>query len=277
MPCGEVNFSSRVHLASDPESTRFALGGVHLHPAEGCVIAAATDTRILAITRQDGYVSEECIIPKDAAIVKSNEKHCSVHISDTKCERHATDRKNSKSVTTFPLVEGRFPDYIRCVPFDVRQYARVHLNKKYLCTLLEALVNPTLPESGNITLFLNPEDKDITTAVVVVMDGNVGLIMPNTCDDNAQVETFVNIMALARSKPQEHSKTPTSTSHVSISADTPEAEPVAVVSPEVADAFDMHGLPNTIVQEPKPLPDTGADEVEESHSMTVEEVLALLA
>lgn len=61
-----------------------------------------------------------------------------------------------------------------------------------------------------------------------------------------------------------------------VSTPNVETAPVAVVSPEVADAFDMHNLPNTIVQEPEPLPDTGAD-AEPCTSMTVEEVLALLS
>lgn len=109
----------------------------------------------------------------------------------------------------------------------------------------------------------------------VLVDNSVGAIMPFDPDSqsiirhNRLVKQYREYFAAAvegRLVNPDHFSDPPAV-----------AEPVAVVSPEVADAFDMHGLPNTIVQEPEPLPDTGADEVEESRSMTVEEVLALLA
>lgn len=110
MQC-KVEFTARVDRAVDPEGSRYALSGVQVTPdADGRVFCAATNSRILTITRQAGKTDETCILPGSLVAGKAGERNAVVEFDDTaKHWKRTALVKGSQVSRIESIVEGRFP------------------------------------------------------------------------------------------------------------------------------------------------------------------------
>jgi DNA polymerase-3 subunit beta len=113
----------RTIFATDPESTRYALGGVLIELTPERATLAATDSRRLAVmhisARSQGKAPEggtQPIIPaKGMQLIEKSlgendeEVHLAVHANDVVL-------RSGKTVISTQLVQGRFPDYRKVIP-----------------------------------------------------------------------------------------------------------------------------------------------------------------
>lgn len=113
----------RTIFATDPESTRYALGGVLIELSPEKATLAATDSRRLAVMQISARVHGaepaaplQPIIPaKGMQLIEKSlgdgddEIHLAVHANDVVL-------RSGKTVISTQLVQGRFPDYRKVIP-----------------------------------------------------------------------------------------------------------------------------------------------------------------
>jgi DNA polymerase III subunit beta len=110
------------YFATDPDSTRFALGGVMLEVTDGNLLAVGTDGRRLSVARTkiSDYVGP--LTTSGKTIVPKHFVASLIHAIDTSetCTIIADDSnflvKNDGIVFTARLIEGRFPNWNNVVP-----------------------------------------------------------------------------------------------------------------------------------------------------------------
>ena len=113
----------RTIFATDPESTRYALGGVLLELTPERATLVATDSRRLAVmhigcrvqgTAPDG--GSQPIIPKKG--MDLIEKSLADDVEEIHLAVHANDAvlRCGQTVVSTQLVQGRFPDYRKVIP-----------------------------------------------------------------------------------------------------------------------------------------------------------------
>lgn len=173
-----------MHLATDAESKRYAIGGVAVEPLpDGQVVCAATNSRILAVVKEEGTATEPHIIHGSAFKAKKGQ---SLHVvKNGQAERHSWTEKRGvmtdKTVSVLPEVEGRFPRFRDVLP-NIDGHFAVTIDARYLLDLAAAIGRSD--EITGITLFVPIDGDDPTEASdhggigCVVQGGGIGAIMP---------------------------------------------------------------------------------------------------
>ena len=198
-----VEFSPKypLHLATDTESTRYALAGVQIEPCvlrdggkpHNGIVCAATNGRILAVVRQEGECAETVIAPGDC--FKAN-KGQEVNIAKNgRWEKSAWKMKRGQrtDMTTNVLseVEGRFPRYRDILPnIEIGRTLSVSLDPRQLLDLATA-IRRVDGDTHAVTLIIpvhhqQDADGDLPMAMeaacegiaCVVDGGGVGVLMP---------------------------------------------------------------------------------------------------
>lgn len=193
-----------LHLATDPSSTRYALGGVLIEPHDDTdVVCAATNGRILAVVKEEGTCKEPVIAPGDCFKAKKGETLDVVKNGRWEKSSFKLKRGVKESLTTAVLadVEGLFPRYRDVLPNI--EYARtlaVSLDPQLLLDLANALgrrESADIHDSNRaitllIPVFTKPDDEagmpdvmeaDIAGIACVVLDGGIGVLMPCSASD----------------------------------------------------------------------------------------------
>jgi hypothetical protein len=274
-----VSFATLLAKVVDAGSTRYALSGAHVVPHAEFpdeAFAAATNTKVLVISKLKGVVTGTHLVPHTALPQTAAECGCETVLNGERYEFTKQTRKGPEMRFEKEL-EGRFPAVENVLPqLGCAEYERlvaVTLDPQLLLNLALALgVND---EASGITLLLPvqlTEDGELSATqrcgspVACVANGNIGLIMPMSPDSPAEheraVETYESVRQsyVTALEVSRHSTDSNKAGHdldaivMAVAADViaskPALEsPVAVVSQDVADAFDMHELPHTEVLE----------------------------
>ncbi|MEZ6123177.1 MAG: DNA polymerase III subunit beta [Planctomycetaceae bacterium] len=113
----------RTTFATDPESTRYALGGLLLEFDEGRVTVAATDSRRLAVAtalcEKEGNPKapeKTTVIPTRAMSLLERSIDPSSEFVDIAVRENEVLMRSGRSVIYSRLVEGRFPKYRDVIP-----------------------------------------------------------------------------------------------------------------------------------------------------------------
>lgn len=115
----------RTAFATDPESSRYALGGVCFHWHDGAFTAVATNGRMLSIHTLDATVIEHVEGEEFAAIIPESALRLAIGVIDqVACDkmRMTIQPRDGLLLTigsaavTCHLLEGRFPQWWQCRP-----------------------------------------------------------------------------------------------------------------------------------------------------------------
>jgi DNA polymerase III subunit beta len=113
----------RTLFATDPESTRYALGGLLLEIADGTITAAATDSRRLAVataacsTEGDPKTPEKAtVIPTRAMSLLERTITGDTEFVDLALRENDVLMRSGNCIVYSRLVEGRFPRYRDVIP-----------------------------------------------------------------------------------------------------------------------------------------------------------------
>lgn len=223
----------RLQHCADPESTRYALGGVYFNSR----VAAATDGRILAAKFKSSD-PHDCVIgfakPKQSGKQTATIYHPFVGGLTT------VDNKNAAT----PL-EGTFPDWQCVVPSD-RPKVRVSLDISYLMKLAQALND----DDGRLALTL--EIIDEKSPVLVRNPGNhngAGVCMPLTSDDPDKDETVQSVFRRLMDE----------TAEPQTWADLAKPEPTAEQKDEALDSMVEQASEPTVEPEPITMADPSTE------------------
>ncbi len=125
-------FVARTAYATDPDSTRFALGGILFEMCDNEVISVATDGRRLSrqkgiANRVDGHetTGASCIVPPRALLAMSRVSSSSETVL---MEYRGNDMfmKSGNVQICTRLIEGRFPNWRTVIP-DVEKYRKIDI------------------------------------------------------------------------------------------------------------------------------------------------------
>ena len=176
MKC-KVEFTARVDKATDTESTRYGLAGVQVTPADNGVFCAATNSRILTITRQTGETDETCLVPGSLVAGKAGERNAVVEYDETaKHWKRTALVKGSQISRIEPLVAGRFPRVSEVLPdFSGGPVLSVSIDPRFLLQAAEAMDGDD--EHRAITLLVQiPRSENLLPPPISVVTAIQGLI-----------------------------------------------------------------------------------------------------
>lgn len=244
---------------TDDKNSRYALSGVHCQPTAGCggkrCILSATDNRCLAVIDAECEgVFEPCIIPGKLFVKKT--VGCWAESTDGQEWTVTVDSRKGKEIIVGATPEGRFPRIADVFPkFD--DPLALKIDAKALARLAETL--RSAEGDTGVTLLINRNAKtgmSDSAIGVISAAGDVGLIMPLLLDAQEHAWKHVstienNTKAIARSWGGKIDCDGETNGAIEPSYVSPSIEveiPVAHVSKSVADAFDMHDIPNTVVE-----------------------------
>ena len=177
---------TRLDLASDTESSRYALSAIQVVPSDedGKVWLTATDGRILAAVETEGEVDQRRLMP--VAVVKTTKSQRSQGLTVERNGRWeaATRNRTGVKIAVGDDVKGRFPRCEEIIP-EVRNATVLHLDGNLLHNLYLALGGEN--DQRGITLFVPPADEKtgiVESAVAVLGEHGLGVIMPlNPCSN----------------------------------------------------------------------------------------------
>lgn len=181
-----------INAVCDTESTRYALGGVHVMPTgeENEVYLSATDGRCLAIVKADGHVDDydvknPPIVPASIFPKSAKERRALQFDPDAACSKDVRLNGSGKWETpydrTADVVEGRFPRCHEVIPYASGTTMVVTLDVPILKKLHDALTEDGT--RGIDLLFTVPEQVQggphrYSDAVCVQGNRGIGVIMP---------------------------------------------------------------------------------------------------
>ena len=190
----------------DVESTRYALGAVHVQPAgEGEVYLAATDSRCLAVVKCPGDVtgydpeSPYSLVPSSIFPKNATERRSLAYRPATDEREDATSaiemNGSGKWETPFNRTanrtEGRFPRVLDVMPDCSQPTLSVCIDAKLLLKLSEALTD----DGQGIVLHLhagnNLRPSIVSTAIGVSGNKGFGVIMPISLEDRGLISPSV--------------------------------------------------------------------------------------
>jgi hypothetical protein len=186
MQC-KVEFTARVDRAVDSESTRYALAGVQVTPdPDGGVFCAATNSRILTVTRQTGEADETCVVPGTLVAGKAGERNAVVEYDETARHWQRTALlKGSRISRMEPMVEGRFPRVGDVLPdFSGGPVLSVSVDPRQLLQAAEAMGCDD--EQRAITLLVRiPRSENVLPSSIGVITAIRGLIDDGDTDHSS--------------------------------------------------------------------------------------------
>jgi len=177
----KVEFTARVDRAVDSESTRYALAGVQVTPdPEGGVFCAATNSRILTVTRQTGEADETCILPGSLVAGKAGERNAVVECDESGQQWKRTALvKGSQVCRIEPAIEGRFPRVHEVLPNFSGPVLSLSIDPRFLLQAAEAMgcddearaitLLVQIPRSENL---LPPSIEVVTAIQKLIGDGD---------------------------------------------------------------------------------------------------------
>lgn len=186
--------TTRIDKCCDPESMRFAIGGILVTPrspdtqavnvkgvrsgSPATVFLTATDTRILAVTTAEGTASAPAMMPPQM-IAKRKAKRSFTPAITLNGEWRVSD-----TVAPANSIEGRFPRAESVLPHvDGETCLVVSFNADYLAKLAAGITT-----DGCVTLHIGiPQGKRFgmgsDSPIAVMGDAGFGVLMPHAAGD----------------------------------------------------------------------------------------------
>jgi len=173
--------TSRLDRCADTESGRYALSSVHVCPTteSGKVRLTATDGRVLASARVDGFTDQALLCPREVMPRKK---------SGGTVEKNFVWR-NTDGKWTSEQPDGRFPSVADVFTSVDNGYLQLCLDARLLSNLAEALSDG---ESNTVKLLLQPPAQGSIQikAMIGVLGSNtsaIGLLAPVSSDEDGHV------------------------------------------------------------------------------------------
>ncbi len=169
-----VTFPTRIGVATDKESSRFALGSVQIVGNDKRVWASATDGRIAASVLCEGHTDETRLVP--AELVPRTKK--AMYDGSAQVERNG-QWENQAGKVVKQEVDGRFPHCEEHYPkVDGDDVVCLCIDAQLLLNLATAL--GTNDCERGVVLFIRPPKKGelVDTGTAVLGPEGIGVIMP---------------------------------------------------------------------------------------------------
>ncbi|MCC7425234.1 MAG: hypothetical protein IT428_33605 [Planctomycetaceae bacterium] len=186
----EVTIDRPLAQCTDQESTRYALSAVQIVPSseKGKVWAAACDSRILALTKQEGRTDGPHLLPGQFAKPNGKGKtFASLNGQWTVSGKNAKGIPDGKPARLAPETEGRFPRTEDVVPECNGGDMVIGIDAALLANLATAI-----GDNGKVELIIRgPND-----AIAVMGTHGIGVAMPVSV--NGQHETYSAAAARVR-------------------------------------------------------------------------------